>query len=102
MKRAAEPIGKTLEAVFKELTARQKSHQQIILEALDEFLEKEELSHIQPRSLRDKTLTLRVSSPARLYVLNLKKNKLLKMLQEKLGEDIISEIFLRVGPVKQS
>ena len=102
MKRAAEPIGKTLEAVFKDLTANQKSHQQLILEALDGFLDKEELAHIQPRALRDKALTLRVSSPARLYVLNLKKNKLLKMLQEKLGKDIISEIFLRVGPVKQS
>lgn len=99
-KKSPEPIGKTLEAVFKGLTAGQKSPQQRILEALDEFLDKEELAHIQPQALRDKALTLRVSSPARAYVLNLKKNKLLKMLQEKLGEDIISEIFLRVGPVK--
>lgn len=95
----AEPIAKTLEAVFHQISSAQKSHQQVIYEILNSELGKEELRHIQPWDFKDRVLTLRVDSPARMYALNFKKVKLLKVLQEKAGKDIISEIRLRVGPV---
>lgn len=98
----AEPIAKTLEAVFRQISSAQKSHQQVIYEILNAELDKKELRHIQPWDFKDKSLTLRVDSPARMYALNLKKAKLLKVLQEKAGKDIISEIRLRIGPVKQN
>ena len=97
-----EPIARTLENIFKGLSSNQKSPQQVIQEVLGEYLDVKELKHLQPWGLRDKILTIKVSSPARLYTLNLKKNKLLKILQERLSPDIISEIFLRVGTVKQN
>ena|SRR3989338_441100 len=98
----AEPIAKTLEAVFRQISSAQKSHQQVIYEILNSELDKKELRHIQPWDFKDKSLTLRVDSPARMYSLNLKKAKLLKVLQEKAGKDIISEIRLRIGPIKQN
>jgi Dna[CI] antecedent, DciA len=96
----AEPIAKTLEAVFRQISSAQKSHQQVIYEILNSELDKKELRHIQPWDFKDKALTLRVDSPAWMFSLNLKKAKLLKVLQEKAGKDIISEIRLRIGPVK--
>ena len=97
----AEPIAKIIEAVFRQISSAQKSQQQVIYEILNSELDKKELRHIQPWDFKDKALTLRVDSPARMYSLNLKKAKLLKVLQEKAGKDIISEIRLRIGPVKQ-
>ena len=98
----AEPIAKTIEAVFHQICSSQKNKQQVIYEILNSELDEKESRHIQPWDFKDKVLTLRVDSPGRMYLLNLKKAKLLKVLQEKAGKDIISEIRLRIGPVKQS
>lgn len=98
----AEPIAKTLEAVFLQISPERKNQQQVIYEILRLGLTEEESRHVQPWDFKDKVLTLRVDSPGRMYQLNLKKAKLLKVLQEKAGKDIISEIRLRIGPVKQN
>ena len=74
-----------------------KAKEQAVYNTLMSSLDKEEAVHIKPWNLYKKALTIYVDSPARMYSLNLKKNKLLKILQDKLSADIINEIHLKIG-----
>lgn len=95
-----ERINKTIEDVLAGLAAGKKESKQIIYEAVLEELSLEEKKHIQPYSFKKNILTLQVSSPAWMYTLNLKKNRLLKTLQQKAGEKEIKEIKLKIGVIK--
>lgn len=96
----AEPIARTLEAVFKELTAAKKGAQEDAGSALLSLLDEEEKKHIKPQGLRGGILTLHVDSSARMYALNLKKARLLKQLQEKTEPRAVKDIRLRIGAIK--
>ena len=96
----AEPISRTIEAVFQRLSLAKKDARQIICELLLDLLDEKEKKHAQPSSLERKILTLNVDSPGWMYSLNLKKARLLKTLQEKAGSDIIKDIRLKIGTLK--
>ena len=96
----AEPISKTIEAVLWGLSSAKKEARYIVYEMLLEALDEKEKKHAQPLCLEKKILTLNVDSPAWMYSLNLKKARLLKTLQEKVGSDVIKEIRLKIGILK--
>lgn len=96
----AEPIARTLEAVFKELSASKKDARQDVSNALLSLLDEEEKKHIKPQGLRGGVLTLHIDSPARMYALNLKKARLLKQLQERTEPRAVKDIRLRIGALK--
>lgn len=95
-----EPISKTIEAVFEKISSSKKDEEQMIRSVLTEALNRKEAAHMRPFCLHKKVLTIHVDSPGWMYAMNLKKNKLLKILQEKAGVGIINEIRLRIGPLK--
>ena len=92
-----EPIAKTLEAVFKELSSAKKDASEAACNELAALLDEKEKKHIKPQGLRAGVLTVHIDSPARMYALNLKKSQLLRKLQEKTGRDTVKEIRLRIG-----
>lgn len=100
MKTRPQPIKTAIEGFLRELLTNKKNTGEIITKALGECLEKKELKYVQPMELKNKVLIILAASPARAYALTLRKKKLLKLLQERLGQDIISEIFFRVGQIK--
>jgi hypothetical protein len=53
----------------------------------------------QPLRIRDRILEIRVSQPVWMQQLQLLKPKILKQLNERLGEELLDDIFLKRGPV---
>lgn len=96
----AEPIAKTLQAVFEGLSAPKKDARQEVCAALVSLLDEEEKKHIKPWNLESGVLTLHIDSPARMYALNLKKNRLLQQLRERIKPQAVKEIRLRIGALK--
>lgn len=95
-----EPIAKTLEAVFKELSVSKKDALQDVYSAIWLLLDEKEKKHTRPWRLKGGVLTLHIDSPAWMHALNLKKARLLKQLQEKIGRDTVKDIRLRIGVLK--
>lgn len=94
---AIEPIGKTIRTIFQGLSSSQQDNKQRVYDTFLALLDEKEKLHIEPWSLQNKVLTLYIDSPARLYVFNLKKPRILKALQEKAGSSIIEQIRLKIG-----
>ncbi len=99
----AEQIAKTLEAVFKELSASKKDTQQMVYNELMAQLDEKERRHIRPGSLHRGVLTLYIDSPAWMYSLNLKKARLLKRLQETVDKtnQVAAKLDESIGNVQQ-
>lgn len=95
---AIEPIGKTIETIFRDLSSSKQDNKQRAYDTFLALLDEKEKAHIEPWSLENGVLTVCVDSPARLYTLHLKKQKLLKILQDKTGPGIIERIRLKIGP----
>lgn len=100
MQMRAEPIAKTLQAVFEGLGASKKGARLEVCGALVSLLDEEEKKHIKPWNLQGGVLTLHIDSPARMYALNLKKARLLKQLQESTSPGAVKEIRLRIGALR--
>lgn len=95
-----EQIGKTIEGILKGLGQGKKESKRLIYDTIIEHLDAQEKQHIQPYNYSNGVVTLYIDSPNWMYVFNLKKKKFLKVLQEKAGEEIISEIRLRIGALR--
>jgi hypothetical protein len=96
----AEPIAKTLQAVFEGLSAPKKDPRQEVCGALVSLLDEEEKKHVKPWKLESGVLTLHIDSPARMFALNLKKARLLQQLRERIKPQAVKEIRLRIGALK--
>lgn len=96
----AEQIGKTVDALLKALQSDKKDTKQVIYDTILESLEENEKKHVQPYSYNNNVVILHIDSPARMYAVNLKKNQLLKKVQEKTGKEAVKDIKLRIGIIK--
>lgn len=97
---AVEQIGKTVEAILKALSSAKKETKQVIYDTIIESLDAREKKHIQPYSYKNNVVTLHIDSPTWMYAVNLKKNQILKIVQEKTGIEAVKDIQLRIGVLK--
>ena len=93
-----EPIRDTAQRLIRNwLTKRQKETEDILGDALRKLLTPKERRHITFYSLRDSRIILNVDSSAWFYLLNVKKEQLLKNLNQILKpSQAIVEILLRL------
>ena len=93
-----ELIRATTQRLLKSLsTPRHQERETILTQGLKRILTKEERRHIKYYSLKDTQVILNVDSSAWLYLLNLKKKQLLKILNQNLApKETINEITLRL------
>lgn len=92
-----EPIGNIIESIFKDLTSQKKEKERDIFNILLSQFNEQEKKHIKFLSLYKKVLTLKIDSPVWMYSINLKKPRLLKIAQDKIGRDMIEKIHLKIG-----
>lgn len=93
-----EPIRATTQRLIKNWsTKRQKDIEAVLKDSLKKFLTKQERRHIKYYFLKDSRIILNVDSSAWLYLLNLKKEQLLKNLNQILKpKGVLTEIFLQL------
>ena len=93
-----EIIGNTAQRLIRNwLTRRQNKEEDIIKADLRRLLTKQEMRHINRYFFKDARIILHVDSSAWLYQLNLKKEQLIKCLNQALKSDqAITEIVLRL------
>lgn len=94
-----EHIGVITEKLIKDWQGKTRTQKKEVLgDSLKKLLSKKEQKHIMHWSLRDSRLILSVDSSTWLYILNLKKEQLLKGLNQILSpQEAITEIFLQLG-----
>jgi hypothetical protein len=93
-----EHIRVTTEKLIKDWQSKRDVRQERdIWDGLKKNLTKQEQKHIKHYSLRNSRVILSIDSSVWLYTINLKKEQLLKGLnQEFQSKDAITEIFLRL------
>lgn len=92
-----ESVSKIIETVFKDLTSREKEKERFVFEILMSQFNEKEKGHIKFLSLYKKVLTLKIDSPVWMYSINFKKPKLLKIVQNEAGPDVVERINLKIG-----
>jgi hypothetical protein len=91
-------IKEIVKKVMEDLGSKKLSldHKKINL-SLEKVLSPKELKHIWLHSFKKKILRINTDSSVLLYQLNLKKDLILKRLQEDFGPDFIEEIIFHLG-----
>jgi len=101
-KSTPQPIGDVLKDVVAQLSQTKKKDAAKIFSGWRSLAGKELARHSKPASLRKGTLSVFVDESAWLYQANLQKEKLLKLLQKKMGKEAekIQRIQFRIGRIK--
>ncbi len=96
----ALPIGEVLKDVVEKLSQTKKKDATKIFSVWASCAGKELTRHSRPAYLRRGTLWVFVDDSAWFYQASLQKEKLLKALQKKLGEQKIQKIQFRIGKIR--
>lgn len=94
-----QQIGRTIDVIFKELSAGRKDKWENLRQVLKACLTQEERKHAQPWDLKEGILVLCVDSPAQMYALNLKKEELLRKIKDGVGGELVKSIRLKIGSI---
>ena len=93
-----EEIFKIVKRVFETLNPREPTlNYEEINSSLKKVLSPKELKTIQLYSFKKGTLRINTGSSTFLYQLNLKKDLILKRLQDDFGSDFVKRIIFRLG-----
>jgi predicted nucleic acid-binding Zn ribbon protein len=96
-KSSPTPIADVLKTVFDKLDPQSAVSRESVDSFWKELVGEVGFRHSRPSALRKGLLTVRVDSSAWLEELAMKKRKLLKGLQSRLGKDKISQIHFKTG-----
>ena len=91
-------VSDVLTQLLKSLSLEKVSHQAAIFSLWERAVGKEIAVHAQPEELRADRLYVRVRSSAWIQELTLLKPTLLANLNAALGENIVGDLVLRLGP----
>jgi len=89
----------TIKKVLKEIKSKAQDYKRIT-HSLKKVLEPKEMRYIHINSFKEKVLRIDTNSVVVLYQLNLKKNLILKEIQQDCGLDSIKRIVFRLAQLK--
>ena len=99
MKRRPERIEGVVKSIIQKLESNPNPTSEKIIAAWSEVVGKKGRAHSKPASLRRQRLIVNVDGSTWLYELTLNKERLLKGIKKKLGEDKVKEIQFRIGEI---
>ncbi len=94
---SAARIDGIIKTVLKKIDSPSKKKGEAIEKIWGEIAGAGASGHSKPVSLRKKKLTVHVDDSGWLYELSLRKKELLHKLQSVLGDDVVTELRLRIG-----
>ena len=90
-------ISSVVTKVMEQLSHRQPQDEQRLLIILEKNIAKNVFKHIKLAGIREHCLTIYVDSPAWLYQLNLKRQKIVEELKKEFSE--IEKVYFKIGKV---
>ena len=95
-----EPIKDIIANIIEDLSSGKKFRERQVLEVWSEVAGKRIVRHTRPVMVRNGRLLINVDRSVWLYELTQKhKDRLLKRLQKRVGEDTLKEIQFRMGEI---
>lgn len=100
-KRKVAPVGieSILNKVIKKIEKKGPGKKENVLTAWRKVAGDKAVGHSRPANIKRRVLTIEIDSSTWFYMLNLKKQSLLKGLRKELGEETLKEIRFRVGDI---
>ncbi|MBM3253674.1 MAG: DUF721 domain-containing protein [Candidatus Omnitrophica bacterium] len=92
-----KPIADIISDIIKKTSKSDKKSPVAIEVAWRKSVGEKIIRHAMPISFRNKILVIGVDSSIWLYQLGFLKREILTKLKKSLGEDVISDIFFRIG-----
>jgi len=99
MKGAPVPISKAVEAVLRGLGSGRAPQADSLGKAWSRAAGENSVKHTRPVDIKDGVLVVHVDSSGWLHKLTMEKIKILSQIKGELGEDLIKDIKLRIGPI---
>jgi len=100
-KRKVAPVGieSILNKVIKKIEKKGPGKKENVLAAWRKVAGDKAVGHSRPANIKRRVLTIEIDSSTWFYMLNLKKQSLLKGLRKELGEETLKEIRFRMGDI---
>lgn len=97
MRQKPAAIKDVIEEVLRNLRPGNISRAGVLTSSWARAIGEENMKHARPVEVKGKTLIVHVDSSSWLHKLTMEKARLLALLREDLGEDILEDIKLRIG-----
>ena len=94
------PISKILERVFKKLSLKQKIEELKVLNSWREVVGEKIYKHSRPLSIKKGLVFVKVDNSGWLAELTYLKEKIISEFNKREGEEIIKDIYFRLGNIK--
>lgn len=94
-------IGSLIEQILASKGLDKKLHQYRAWSVWDEVVGPQIAQHAQPLRIRESTLEVRVENPTWMQQLQLLKPKILKELNQRLGDSTLEDIFWKRGKIEK-
>jgi len=90
-----QTLGEVIKEFLKNFGLEEKVTETQIVETWDKIMGPGIARYTKQISLRNKTLTIQLSSPALRQELSYGKTKIIKMINEAIGKDVVEDLILR-------